>query len=230
MKSKILQETKTFAEGIRAEVLNGLSLEPEVVQKLAKEGTDLRRELNYRKSPPLEKLMIEQVVVAHAQNMVALHNLETIPINADIPFQKRYLEGRVTATQSRLIKAVCILAGLRRIGRQHESVAEAPCQPAFQPGMRPPQQFTQRELKGCPVDYLDEDDSKGDLKHRNAAIRLYWAEREARWQAYAETAEDLKPRRLVKVIYRGNSVRQTDYTRNPYPLKESIQNWELPAE
>ena len=59
------------------------------------------------------------------------------------------------------------------------------------------------------MDYLDEDETSEQDRQRNAAIRQYWADREARWQAYRETEEDSKPRRLVRLVYKAVERRES---------------------
>ena len=150
MKSILLKQTRTLADEIQTQAIKALSLEPEVMKRFSNELVQLRKDLKFRYSPPLEKLMIEQVLAAHAQSMVALYKLETFPINVEVKNDRRYLEERANGTHMRLCRSIAVLAGLRRMGMrqgQYEAGGLGERQ-HFPPGMRPAQQFSESEWKG----------------------------------------------------------------------------------
>ena len=116
MKKINVPQTKSFADEVRRCSLNPLALEPDVVNRILAEIDQLALRMDYDSRDPMEQVMIEQVLTAHTQNLVAMYQLENMPINTCNTRQHKHLTERVRSTHHRLCRSMSMLTALRIVG------------------------------------------------------------------------------------------------------------------
>ncbi len=96
--------------------MRALALEPEAVDRILAEVDLLAQRMDYENRDPMEQVMIEQVLTAHTQNLVAMYQLENLPVNTHNSRQNKYLTERVRSTHYRLCRSMAMLTALRMVG------------------------------------------------------------------------------------------------------------------
>ena len=104
-----LTQTKSFADEVRRCSVTPLGLEPDLADRLLTEVASLREQMDTDNRDPMEQIMIEQVLAAHTQNLVAMYQLENMPINTDNTRQRKHLAERVHTTHLRLCRSMAML-------------------------------------------------------------------------------------------------------------------------
>ena len=108
------QVISAFATSLCDQVIARLEGEPEMAARLRRELDELRSSFQVN-AGSLEKLMIEQVVVAHAVNMASMWEDSLVPADDLYIAERRYQLRRVNRTNLRLCRSVAGLIGLRKV-------------------------------------------------------------------------------------------------------------------
>ena len=104
----------SLATSLCDQVLDRLADEPQMAAKLRQELDQLRSDLT-TDAGNLEKLLIEQVLVAHAINMVAMWDESQVSAEELYAAERYYWTHRVNRTTLRLCRSVAGLMGLRKL-------------------------------------------------------------------------------------------------------------------
>ena len=199
-----LERTKSFADEVRRCSVKPLALEPDLADRLLTEVANLRKQMDTENRDPMEQIMIEQVLAAHTQNLVAMYQLENMPINTDNTRQRRHLADRVHTTHLRLCKSMAMLTALRMVGPRlglDSNMAELP----------PKKSKKVPRSEVGPADFIITypDDPKADcwlFMHRDARKDAMEANRRLiKWRdhywAHPEAYEDDPPVEFVEFTY-----------------------------
>lgn len=102
-----------LAEEIHTAVL--ARLDPAFAKRLQLEIAELRQDLNAESPSSLKKLMIDQVLTAHAINMVSMLEEGLVPLEDAFVGERQYYMRRLNRTNLRLCRSVACMMGLRRL-------------------------------------------------------------------------------------------------------------------
>jgi hypothetical protein len=82
------------------------------------EGDVLKRQLGYDTAPPLEKLLIDNILVARLRVTYVENYYNQCVVNQSIPLTRaEYWDGLLSSTQARFLRAIETLARVRRLAR-----------------------------------------------------------------------------------------------------------------
>ena len=78
----------------------------------------LKKQFDFDTAPPLERLLIDQILTARLRLIHAEHFYNTTVLNQSISFQYgEYRDNLLSSTQARFIRAIEALARVRRLAR-----------------------------------------------------------------------------------------------------------------